>query len=74
MRRSATRPRATGDELDEDDVQALWQRADGPYAPLLQPGAVRPLTKRPAAERPAATQHCADTERAGDQLAFDLAA
>ena len=66
--------RAAGDEVDEDDVQALWQRAEGPYAPLLQRAAVLPLTERLAAERRAETREPPATEQAGDQLAFDLAA
>jgi hypothetical protein len=66
--------RATGDELDERDLRALWQRADGPYAPLRPPASVVPLTERFAAERPQRTPESESAEEASGQLAFDLAA
>ena len=35
---------ATGDEVSEAQVQALWERAEGPFAPIIQPEvAVVPL-------------------------------
>ncbi|MDQ3770066.1 MAG: hypothetical protein M3370_11415, partial [Actinomycetota bacterium] len=61
---------ASGDELDERDLQALWQRAEGPYRPLGPPAPVASLAQRLADghhERPAA-------EDDGGQLALDLAA
>lgn len=61
---------ASGDELDELDLQALWQRAEGPYRPLGPPAPVASLAQRLADghhERPAG-------EDDGGQLALDLAA
>lgn len=46
------RRQARGDELDEHDLEALWQRAEGPYARLAPPARVVPLAERLAAERP----------------------
>jgi hypothetical protein len=66
--------RASGDELDEHDIQALWQRAEGPYAPLRAPATVVPLADRLAAERPEREREQASAEEEGGQLAFDLAA
>jgi hypothetical protein len=66
--------RASGDELDEHDVEALWQRAEGPYAPLAPPATVVPLAERLAAERPERTPQRRSAEEASGQLAFDLAA
>jgi hypothetical protein len=62
--------RASGDELDEHDLQSLWRRAEGPYAALGPPATVVPLAERLAAERP----ERASAEEASGQLAFDLAA
>ena len=44
--------RASGDELDEHDLQALWERAEGPYASLGAPATVVPIAERLVAERP----------------------
>jgi hypothetical protein len=66
--------RASGDELDEHDLQALWERADGPYAPLGPPATVVPLAERLAGERPDQTPELAPAEEEGGQLTFDLAA
>jgi hypothetical protein len=66
--------RASGDELDEQDLRALWERADGPYAPLAPPAAVVPLADRLARERADRTSESPAAEEGSGQLAFDLAA
>jgi hypothetical protein len=66
--------RARGDELDEHDLEALWQRAEGPYAPVAPPAKVVPLAERLAAERPARAPERTSAEEQDGQLAFDLAA
>lgn len=66
--------RASGDELDEQDLQALWQRAEGPYAPLASPAAVVPLAERLAAERRDQARESPPAVEGSGQLAFDLAA
>jgi hypothetical protein len=66
--------RASGDELDEHDLKALWERAEGPYAPLGTPASVVPLAERLAAGRPDQILEVAAAEEEGVQLAFDLAA
>ncbi|MCP9491200.1 MAG: SNF2-related protein [Solirubrobacteraceae bacterium MAG38_C4-C5] len=63
---------ASGDELDERDLAALWQRAEGPYRPLGPPAeAELGLAQRlasPHADEPAVAP---DDD---GQLALDLAA
>jgi hypothetical protein len=66
--------RADGDELDEQGLEALWERAEGPYAPLRPPATVVPLTDRLSAERRERSPVDVAAEEAGGQLAFDLAA
>lgn len=66
--------RASGDELDEHDLQALWERAAGPYAPLEAPAAIAALPERLAGERSGQEHRQAVAEDASGQLAFDLAA
>ena len=66
--------RASGDEHDEHDLQALWGSAPSPYAPLAPPAAVVPLADRLARERADRTSEAAAAEETGGQLAFDLAA
>jgi hypothetical protein len=66
--------RASGEELDEHDLEARWQRAEGPYARLGPPATVVPLAERLAVERPERTPESESAEEASGQLAFDLAA
>jgi hypothetical protein len=66
--------RASGDELDEQDLRALWQRAEGAYAPLAPPATVVPLAERLATEHHERTAERPTAEAEGGQLAFDLAA
>jgi hypothetical protein len=66
--------RASGDELAEHDLEALWERAEGPYAALAPPATVVPLAERLAAERPARAPERTSAEEQDGQLAFDLAA
>jgi hypothetical protein len=66
--------RATGDELDEDDVHALWQRAEGAHAPPTPRGSVTPLAARLTAKASAGALEPASAESPNGQLAFDLAA
>jgi hypothetical protein len=35
---------------DEHDLRALWQRAEGPYAPLAPPATVSPSGSRPSVQ------------------------
>jgi hypothetical protein len=66
--------KATGDELDEEDLRSLWERAEGPYAPLDPPAPVSSLADRLVAERPSHPREEACAEGETGQLAFDLAA
>jgi hypothetical protein len=62
--------RASGDELDEHDLWALWERATGPFAPLSPPAMVVPLAERLTAERPDRTLERASPEEESGELAF----
>jgi hypothetical protein len=66
--------RASRDELDEHDLEALWERAEGPHAPLAPAATVVPLAHRLAAERPEVKQEQESAEEDRGQLACDLAA
>lgn len=59
---------ATGDEVDEDDLHRLWQRAESPCAPIAIS-----LAARIAAEQSGGPVIHA-TEDEGGQLSFALAA
>jgi hypothetical protein len=61
---------ASGEELDEHDLQALWQRAEGPYRPLGPPGDTVPNL----AQRLATGPEPALGEHDDGQLTLDLAA
>ena len=66
--------RAVGDELAEADIERLWLKAEGPYAPLSPPAPVVPLAERLAQKRSGGEPERTSAEEAGGQLAFDLAA
>lgn len=61
---------ASGEELDEADLEALWRGAEGPYAPLAQSD----LSESLASERRAEVVALPVREEEQGQLAFDLAA
>jgi hypothetical protein len=65
--------KATGDELDEHDLQALWQQATGKYSPLPTRVVALP-TKRDLGEPSDRRTHVPCVEEDGGQLALDLAA
>jgi hypothetical protein len=66
--------RATDDELNEDDVHAFWQRAEGAHPSLTPRGTVTPLATRLGAKAPVAALKPASAASPNEQLAFDLAA
>jgi hypothetical protein len=63
-----------GDELDDHDLHALWQRASALTRPLAPPANVVPIAERLAAERPDRAGEETHAEEESGQLAFDLAA